>query len=160
MGDDQIEVVDGDSRLDEWITKLEKNLIKSQEEIERLKAQQQEAADRNRKVQEATNAVNSKNPARRIQGARDLARYAGAGGVDALIYLMQTDRNYDVRIAAANALGSLGRAARGAVRHLQGLLAQPPYEPPINATREQLEMQMKDGDYRKAMHDALRRIQG
>jgi HEAT repeat protein len=80
--------------------------------------------------------------------------------VDDLIYLMQADNSYDVRIAAAKALGALGRAARKAVPNIEGMLAQPEYEAPINATPEQLDNQMKEFDYRKAMRDALGRIRG
>ena len=74
-------------------------------------------------------------------------------------YLMQSDPNYDVRIAAANALGSLGPAARaGPPEHRRACCGSPPYEPPINATAEQLDAQMKDGDYRRALRDALAKI--
>jgi hypothetical protein len=38
------------------------------------------------------------------------------------------------------------------------MLRQPPYEPPINANAEQLDAQMKDGDYRRALRDALAKI--
>jgi tetratricopeptide (TPR) repeat protein len=149
-----------DPRLGEWIAKLEQGLIKSQEEIERLKAEQQKEAERARQCNAAGNAVRSRNAARRIQGARAITQCGGGQGVDDLIYLMQADDNYDVRIAAAKALGSLGRVARKAVPNLEGMLAQPEYEAPINATPEQLDNQMKDFDYRKAMRDALARIRG
>ena len=51
-------------------------------------------------------------------------------------------------------------AARKAIPNLKGLLNQPPYEPPTIATQEELDNAMKDGDYRKAMREALNRIQG
>jgi tetratricopeptide (TPR) repeat protein len=149
-----------DPRLEEWIAKLEQGLIKSQEEIERLKEAQQREAERAQQYNAAVNAVNSKNPARRAQGARELGSLGGSEAIDQLIYMMQQDDNYDVRIAAARALGSLGRAARKAVPNLEGMLAQPEYEAPINATEEQLDNQMKDFDYRKAMREALARIRG
>jgi tetratricopeptide (TPR) repeat protein len=149
-----------DSRLGEWIAKLEQGLIKSQEEIEAMNAERQKEYERQQKLVAAANAVRSRNPARRAQGARDLGRYGGKEFVDELIYLMQADDSYDVRIAATNALGSLGRAARKAIPNIEGLLAQPPYDPGLVATEEQLEMQMKDGDYRKAMRNALSRIRG
>ena len=77
----------------------------------------------------------------------------------ALISLMQTDPNYDVRIAACQALGSLGGAARARpCPNIDGMLRQPPYEPPINASPEQLDDQMKDGDYRRALRDAKAKI--
>jgi tetratricopeptide (TPR) repeat protein len=149
-----------DSRLGEWIDKLEQGLIKSQEEIEALNAERQKEYERLQLFAAASTAVRSRNAARRAQGARDLARSGGRESVDQLIYMMQTDDSYDVRIAAANALGSLGRAARKAVPNIEGMLAQPPYEAPINATPEQLDNQMKDFDYRKAMQNALNRIRG
>jgi hypothetical protein len=71
---------------------------------------------------------------------------------------MQSDPNFDVRIAAAQSLGALGPAARAALPNIDGMLRQPAYEPPINATAEQLEAQMKDGDYRRALRDAKAKI--
>jgi hypothetical protein len=71
---------------------------------------------------------------------------------------MQSDPNFDVRIAAANALGSLGPAARQALPNIDGMLRQPPYEPPINATPQEMENSMKDADYRRALRDALAKI--
>jgi hypothetical protein len=71
---------------------------------------------------------------------------------------MQTDPDYDVRIAATQAIGSLGGAARSAVKNVEGMLRQPPYEPPINATPQEMENSMKDADYRRALRDALAKI--
>jgi tetratricopeptide (TPR) repeat protein len=149
-----------DPRLGEYIAKLEQGLLLRKEEMARLREEQQKEAERARQYVAAANAVRSRNPALRIQGARQLAAYGGPEGVDDLIYLMQADDNYDVRIAAAKALGSLGRSARKAIPNIKGLLAQPEYEPPTIATPEQLDMAMKDGDYRQAMRAALARIEG
>jgi tetratricopeptide (TPR) repeat protein len=149
-----------DARLGEYIQKLEQGLLLRAEQLEELKKERQAEAERAQKVAAANAAARSKNPARRAQAARDLARYAGGEAVDMLIFLMQADDNYDVRIAAARALGSLGRAARKAIPNLKGLLNQPAYEPPTIATEAELENAMKDGDYRKAMREALNRIQG
>jgi tetratricopeptide (TPR) repeat protein len=149
-----------DSRLDEYITKLEQGLLLRKEELERLRAEQQKEAERAEQYNVAVRAVNSRNAARRAEGARALAAVGGREAVDQLIYMMQADDSYDVRIAAARALGSMGRAARKAVPNIKGMLAQPEYEAPINATPEQLDNQMKDFDYRKAMREALGRIEG
>jgi tetratricopeptide (TPR) repeat protein len=148
-----------DPRLAEYIDKLKKGLLLAAEEMEKLREEQQKEAEINRRIQAANDAIRSKNPAVRARGARDLAM-AGAPAVDNLIYLMQADPDYDVRIAAARALGSLGSAAKRAVSHIEGILRQPPYEAPINATQEQLNNQMRDGDYRKALREALQKIQG
>ncbi len=153
-----------DTRLAESVAKLEEayktGKLLTEEQLAKVRDQQKDAAANQQKLDAASNAVKSGNPGVRARGARDLAALAGSGAVDALVYMLQTDDNYDVRIAATKALGSLGRGARKAVPNLQGLLAQPPYEAPINATSEQLDNQMKDFDYRKALQSALNRITG
>jgi len=71
---------------------------------------------------------------------------------------MQTDADYDVRIACTNALGSLGAAARPALRNVEAMIKQPPCEAGVNAPQAQIEACFKDGDYRRALRDALARI--
>jgi len=150
------------TQLKENIDKLEKALasgaILDKEMMEKAQAEQQAYEERNRKIEAADNAVRSKTPATRARAARDLASLAGPSAVPALIFLMQSDSNYDVRISACQALGSLGPAARQALPNIDGVLRQPPYEPPINATADQLDAQMKDGDYRRCLRDAKSKI--
>jgi HEAT repeat protein len=124
----------------------------------KAQADQQAYEERAKQVEAADNASRSKNPATRARASRDLAQFAGPSAVPALVFLMQSDPNYDVRIAATQALGSLGPAARSALPNIDGVLRQAPYEPPINATAEQLDAQMKDGDYRRALRDAKAKI--
>jgi tetratricopeptide (TPR) repeat protein len=153
-----------DTKLAESVAKLDEayktGKLLTEEQMAKMREQQKKEYEAQQKIAAANNAVRSRNAAIRARGARDLAAAAGSGAVDHLIYMMQTDASYDVRIAATQALGSLGRAARKAVPNLEGLLAQPPYEAPINATPDQLDNQMKDYDYRKAMQNALGRIRG
>jgi len=150
------------SQLKDNIDKVEKQLAAGQrfteEEIEKARAEQQAYEERAKKLEAANNAVRSRNAATRARAARDLASIAGPDAVPSLVFLMQSDSNYDVRIAAAAALGALGPAARSALPNIDGMLRQPPYEPPINATAEQLDAQMKDGDYKRALRDARARI--
>ena len=150
------------TQLKENIDKLEKAIASgaalTEEQIAKAQAEQQAYEERAKKVEAADNGSRSKNPATRARAARDLAQFAGPSAVPALIFLMQSDPNYDVRIAATQALGSLGPAARSALPNIDGVLRQPPYEPPINATAEQLDAQMKDGDYRRALRDAKAKI--
>jgi tetratricopeptide (TPR) repeat protein len=147
-----------DPRLAEYIDKLKKGLLLAAEEMEKLREEQQKEAERNRRIQAANDAVRSKNPAVRARGARDLAM-AGAAAVDNLIYLMQADPDWNVRIAATKALGSLGPVARKAVPHIEGILRQEGYDPGPLGTPEQLDRQMVDGDYRKALRETLLKIQ-
>jgi tetratricopeptide (TPR) repeat protein len=150
------------AQLKENIDKVEKAIASGQAlteaEMEKARAEQQAYEERAKKLEAANNAVRSRNPATRARAARDLASVAGPDAVPSLVFLMQSDANYDVRIAAANALGALGPAARSALPNIDGMLRQPPYEPPINATAEQLDAQMKDGDYKRALRDARAKI--
>jgi HEAT repeat protein len=125
----------------------------------KAQAEQQAYEERNKKLEAANNAVRSRNPATRARAARDLAPLAGPDAVPALVVLMQTDPNYDVRIAACQSLGSLGPAARAALPNIDGLLRQPPYTAPVGgASAEQLDGEMKDGDYRRCLRDAKAKI--
>jgi tetratricopeptide (TPR) repeat protein len=148
--------------LKENIDKYEKAVASgaaaTEEEMEKARSEQQAYEERAKKLEAANNAVRSRNPQTRIKATHDLVAAAGADAVPALVVVMQTDPNYDVRIAATNALGALGPAAHAALPNIDGMLRQPPYEPPINATTEQLDAQMKDGDYRRALRDARAKI--
>jgi tetratricopeptide (TPR) repeat protein len=151
------------AQLAENIDKLEKAIAAgaalTEEQIAEAQREQQAWEERNKKIEAADNASRSGNPANRARGARDLAALAGPNAVPVLVHLMQTDPNYDVRIAATNALGSLGPAARSALPNIDGMMRQPRYAAPIgSATAEQLDAEMKDGDYRKALAEARARI--
>jgi tetratricopeptide (TPR) repeat protein len=150
------------AQLRENIDKLEKYIADghavTEEQMAKAQAEQQAYEERAKKVEAADNAARSKSSATRARAARDLASLAGPSAVPTLIFLMQSDGNYDVRISACQALGSLGSAARQALPNIDGVLRQPPYEPPINATAEQLDAQMKDGDYRRCLRDAKAKI--
>ena len=123
-------------------------------------ARKAQAADqaRQRAVESAIAGAASKSPEVRAAAARDLASLVGRGAVDALIYMMQTDPDYDVRIAATHALARLGPTASKAIPNIEGILRQPPYEPPVTATPAELDLKMKDYDYRKALDAARLRI--
>jgi tetratricopeptide (TPR) repeat protein len=150
------------AQLKENIDKLDlaikENRLLTEEQMAEAQRQQQEYEQRAKQVEAADNASRSKSPETRARASRDLARLAGASAVPALIFLMQSDPNYGVRIAACQSLATLGGAARAALPNIDGLLRQPPYEPPIDATPEQLDAQMKDGDYRACLRDAKVKI--
>jgi tetratricopeptide (TPR) repeat protein len=150
------------TQLKENIDKLEKAIASgaalTEEQMQKAQAEQQAWEERNKKIEAANNALRSKNSATRARAAHDIAGLAGPDAVPPLVALMQSDPNFDVRIAAAQSLGALGPAARAALPNIEGMLRQPAYEPPINATAEQLEAQMKDGDYRRALRDAKAKI--
>ncbi|MCG6925225.1 MAG: tetratricopeptide repeat protein [Acidobacteria bacterium] len=153
----------GSSRqLEEYVVEVEEGIQRQQEQRARILDEQRKANDRAQKLTAALGATRSQDPGRRALGARDLARHGGADPdvVDALTYLVQMDDSYDVRIAAAVALGSLGPGAQKAVPNIRGILAQEPYTAPLeNPTQAEMDMEMKDYDYRKALREALKRIE-
>jgi tetratricopeptide (TPR) repeat protein len=151
------------TQLKENVDKLEKAMrqgqILTEEQMAHAQAEQQAYEERSKKVEAADNASRSKTPATRAKAAHDLAVLAGPSAVPALIFLMQSDPNYDVRIAACQSLGSLGPTARSALPNIDGLLRQPAYTAPVGgANAEQLDAEMKDGDYRRCLRDAKTKI--
>ena len=150
-------------KLREQIDKVEKFIaaggVVTEEQLARMRDEQQAAEEANKKLEAANRMLGSKNPANRSQGCGTVASLAGGGAVSALVTLMQTDPNYDVRIACTRALGSLGGAARTALPNVQAMLKLPPYQAPAaGASSEQLDAEMKDGDYKRALRDALAKI--
>lgn len=137
---------------------LEQGRMMTQQQMEQAQKAQEEYEEQKRKLDAANRELGSKSPGSRIHGINTIVNVVGSSAVPVLISFMQTDPNYDVRIAACHALGALGGAARAALPNIDGLLRQDPYEPPINATAEQLDAQMKDGDYRRCLRDAKAKI--
>jgi hypothetical protein len=130
----------------------------TQQQMEAAQRAQAEYEEQKRRIDAANRDLGSKSPAPRIRGVNTIRSIAGADGVPVLIGLMQTGPDYDVRIAACQALGSLGGAARAALPNIDGILRQDPYDPGISPPPEDLQKQMKDGDYRRCLRDARAKI--
>jgi tetratricopeptide (TPR) repeat protein len=149
--------------LNTQIDRVEKAIASGQaltEEAQKQMAEaQQQAEEANKKIEAANRKLGSKNPATRSTGCREVAALAGGGAVTALVQLIQTDSSYDVRIACTNALGSLGAAGRPAVRNVEAMMKLPPYQAPASgASPTDLDNEMKDGDFKRALRDALQKI--
>ena len=147
------------AQLDKIDEAIKRGAILTAEQQDQIRKQQEAADEANKAIEQANRDIGSRNASTRARGCREMATAAGAAAVSALATLMQTDPDYDVRIACTNALGSLGAAARPAVRNLQAMIKQPPLDCGVNAPREQLEACLKDGDYRRALRDALQKVQ-
>jgi len=98
-------------------------------------------------------------PSVRRKAARDLASL-GPEGVPALINAVRNDQDWDVREQAANSLGSIGPKAAAAVPHLLHILNSPRVFDTTMMTKEQMAMSMREEDFRKAVRNALLKIQG
>ena len=151
------------TQINQKITELEdalaKGIMMSREQMEQAQKAQDEYEEQKRKIDGANRDLGSKSPANRIRGINTIVNVAGANPVPALISLMQLDPSYDVRIAACQAIGSLGPNARSALPNIDGLLRQPPYTAPQGtANAEQLDAEMKDGDYRRCLRDAKAKV--
>ncbi len=129
--------------------------------------EQQDAADKaqkeydelNRKIAAANRAMNSGNPANRAKGCKDSAALVKEGALNTLVQLMQTDSSYDVRIACTQALGTLGAAGRPAVRNVEAMQRLPKYQAPLSgATPQEMDNEMKDDDWHRALRDTLAKI--
>ena len=74
-----------------------------------------------------------------------------------LTYMVVNDKDYNVRIAVVNALGSLGPAAKKAVPHLKQIMSLQPVAN-HNASKEEMDQEMRLGDLKRAVRDALVKI--
>jgi hypothetical protein len=82
----------------------------------------------------------------------------GAEAVPSLVWLLETDKDYAVREAAANALGAIGPAARNAIPNLKRCLSAPTIDGVILG-KEEMDAAMKQGDLKRACRDALPKVQ-
>ncbi len=151
--------------LDDQIKKLKAYIAAGGAATAEHRRRQAEAAKKeyeelNRQARRRANAPSARaTPANRAKGCKDVAALAGASALNALVQLMQTDPSYDVRIACTQALGSLGSAGRPAVRNVEAMQRLPKYQAPIaGATAQELDNEMKDDDWRRALRDTLAKI--
>jgi Tfp pilus assembly protein PilF len=94
----------------------------------------------------------------KIRTANQLVSY-GAEGVPCLIAAL-TDDSWDVRTAAANALGAIGPRASAGLPHLTSILNSARVTEKTVMTKEEMQLMLKEEDFRKAVRNAVLRIQG
>jgi Tfp pilus assembly protein PilF len=154
-----------DARLATSIERLQQLIERGGADTARALEEAEKEREEQRKLEARFEGLNrglqSKDEALRARAMRDIAGLIGAE--QALPYLLRAlsqDPSYDVRIAAAQALGSLGARAKIAVPYLKAILTARPYEAPMaDATKDELQAELKDADLRRAARDALSRIQ-
>ncbi|HET6900203.1 MAG TPA: tetratricopeptide repeat protein [Vicinamibacteria bacterium] len=98
-------------------------------------------------------------PSVRRKAARDLAGL-GPEGVPALINAVRNDQDWDVREQAANSLGSIGPKASAAIPHLMHILNSPRVMDKTVMDKAEMAASMREEDFRKAVRNALLKIQG
>ena len=153
-----------DARLKTQIERFEQLAARggaaTEEALAEAETEREKERQQNAKLEGINNSLKSKNPGERAKAAQDLAALVGAGAVPTLVYQLSQDPEWDVRIAAAKALGSLGGAARSAIPQLNQALQAQSTVNPLAESKEELQGAMKEGDLKRAVRDALQKIQG
>jgi len=103
-------------------------------------------------------SLTSRDGGARRKAARDLASYAE--GVPCLINAVKNDQDWGVREQAANSLGALGPRASAAVPTLMYILNSPRISEKTVMSKEEMNTMMQEEDFRKALRNALLKIQG
>lgn len=150
----------GDAKLDAQLDRVEKLLAGGGSlqatDAALAEAEKERAAQARLQAQleQIERDTNDSSPATRIRGVRSLVAKAGADGVPKLTWMLYNDKNYDVRIAVAQALGSLGAAARKACPQLQAIANELVPPNPL-ATGAELQEELKRSDLQKACKEAV-----
>jgi protein O-GlcNAc transferase len=145
-----------DESLADYIKKAEKGGVVTQEQREAFEKAQAKYAE----LEAINDNLRSNSPAVRKRALGDLARKAGAEAVGTLNYYLQTDKDYGVRKAAAQALGTLGGAARPALQTLRFIVgAGLGCDAPIIATPQQVQDEIDCKELKREAAAAISKIE-
>jgi len=151
-----------DARLKENIDRVDKamkdGVAFTEEQMKKLEEEQERERQRQSRFDGANQNIRSKSAANRVRGCHDLAALAGAEAVTNLVFVMQNDNDYGVREACTVALGSLGSNAKSALPNLKAMMNHACNDE-LNPTKEQLDTMMKCADFKRAVRDALQKVQ-
>jgi tetratricopeptide (TPR) repeat protein len=152
----------GDQRLSDLLDKVEKmkaeGKVFDEKAAEEAEQQRQAALEAAAKADKINQLIGSQNPATRLQGVKQLVTLGATDAVPTLTWMLVNDKDYSVKIAVANALGSFGGAARKACPHLKNIANAPAPAPNPFATPEETAAEMRAADLKRACRDAVARI--
>lgn len=152
----------GDGRLDALLDKVEERkkhgIVFDEAAQAEAEKERQAALQAQAKAERINQQLSSPNAATRTGALRDLVALGPADAVPMLTYMLVNDKDYGVRIAVANALGGFGPAAKKAVPHLKQLMSLQPVVNP-NASKEEMDQEMRLADLKRACRDALAKIE-
>jgi tetratricopeptide (TPR) repeat protein len=150
------------STLKENIERVKKAIASghavTEEQLAQAHAEQERERERAVKLEAASEGIRARSSATRIRSLQLLVTLGGAEAVPSLVWLLETDKDYAVREAAANALGAIGPAARNAIPNLKRCLSAPTIDGVILG-KEEMDAAMKQGDLKRACRDALPKVQ-
>jgi tetratricopeptide (TPR) repeat protein len=147
----------GDTRLDAILDRVEKAPTPDPAAMEQLERAQEKTREDQAKLDRLNAALQSPNPATRANAVKSAVSQLGEGAFPTLLYMLVNDKDYEVRMAVATGLGSLGQAARKACLQLKAIINASVVADPF-ATGDALKQQMLEGDFKKACRDALLKI--
>jgi tetratricopeptide (TPR) repeat protein len=148
-----------DARLKTNIERLEKGLEAEQAALEAPPPPPAPRMERPDAGTLSATLMGARDAGSRRRAARELATY-GADAVPALINAVKNDSDWAVRETAANSLGSIGSKASAAVPHLLFILNSPRQTEKTVMSKEEMNTMMLEEDFRKAVRQALQKIQG
>jgi tetratricopeptide (TPR) repeat protein len=149
----------GDGRLDALLDKVEKMpAAPDPEQVEAIERERQAALQAQAKADRVNQLIGSQNAATRLQGIRELVSFGATDAVPTLTWMLVNDKDYSVKIAAANALGGFGAGSRKACPHLKSIANAPPMAPNPFASKEEQDAEMRAADLKRACRDAVAKI--
>ncbi len=151
----------GDDRLEQQLDRVEAILkgggpVDEQAIADAQKAQAQAIALQN-KLDAVQDQLKSSNAGTRARAAQEVARIAGGDAVPILHWMLVNDKDYGVRGSVANALGSLGGAARKVCPTLKAIGNEPVTQDPFG-NKETIDREQRELAFKKACRDAVAKI--
>jgi tetratricopeptide (TPR) repeat protein len=140
------------------VDRYEKALAQSKEAAERALAEVKEPKDEAVGIGSIMGLLRSKDPNQRINGCRGAVQFR-AQGVPYLTGIVQDDPSFQVRAVCAKALGDIGSAAKDGLPTLKYWAAAPLQAECTICEKEQLKAQTDEQDFRRAVKDAVTKIQ-
>jgi tetratricopeptide (TPR) repeat protein len=149
----------GDGRLDALLDKVEKMPQgPDPNQVEEIEKERQAALAAQAKADKINQLIGSQNPQTRLLGVRELVSLGPTDAVPTLTWMLVNDKDYNVKIAAANALGGFGAASKKACPHLKNIANAAPLPPNPFASKEEQDAEMRAGDLKRACRDAVAKI--
>lgn len=136
------------------ISDFETGKAQAEQEAQRQFQQNQKAATQAEGIDGAARRIMRGSPAERRAAATELGRF-GKPAVEYLAYAVSADRDFGVRTAAVQSLGTIGD--KSVCRQLKGLAANNPYEKTIMTPEEQRQFVAYE-DYRKVVRAVLAKL--
>jgi superkiller protein 3 len=151
----------GDTRLEQQLDRVE-TILKgggpvSDEELQKAELERKKAIELQNKLDNIQDQLKSPNAGTRARAVGDVVRIAGADAVPTLHWMLVNDKDYGVRGAVANALGSLGAAARKVCPTLKAIGNEPVTQDPFG-NKETIDREQKELTFKKACREAVARI--